>query len=150
MGKDSEKYKKSRPERSDFFDMYSGEELLSDDDAADSVVAVVVVDAEEIDTVFDVHVDGVDFAVEVDDADELAGHIVDSEGALSFNSDVAVAWVRIDDIAVGVFGNCIDVNNHANRDFNVWKFSIVGFDNEVSVVFRFAQTDAVEGQSDVF
>ena len=51
--------------------MYSCVELLSDDDAADSVVAVVVVDAEEIDTVFDVHVDGVDFAVEVDDADEL-------------------------------------------------------------------------------
>lgn len=83
-----------------FFGMYSGVELLSDDDAADSVVAVVVVDAEEIDTVFDVHVDGVDFAVKVDDADELTSHIVDSEGALSFNSDVAVAWVRIDDVSV--------------------------------------------------
>lgn len=53
--------------------------LFGDDNALYAAVAIVVVDAEEVNTSFNIHIDVVDHAVEFHDADQLTSDIVDSE-----------------------------------------------------------------------
>ena len=61
-----------------FFQMFR-KRLFGDDNALYAVVAIVVINAEEVNTSFNIHVNGVDHAVESHDADQLAGNVVDSE-----------------------------------------------------------------------
>ena len=72
--------------------------LFGDDNALDAVVAIVVVNAEEVDTSFNIHVNVVDNAVKSHNADQLASDVVDSQSVQVFtlHSNHIDSWVRID------------------------------------------------------
>ena len=116
----------------------------------DAVVAIVVVDAEEVDTSFNIHIDGVDHFVQLHNADELTSHIVDGQAVevLAFEGDLRSGGVRIDasQLSGSLFHTISDGEDDRNQ--NLRQVLIVGVDDKFGAISRaHRQTNGVQSES---
>ena len=118
----------------------------------DAVVAIVVVDAEEVDTGFNIHLDVVDHVAELHHAHQLTGHVVDGHAVevLAFEGDLRSGGVMLNaGKLVGRLLNAINTHFQSDRNVEFRIFNIVGGNEQVGMIFfSVAHANGVECEGD--